>query len=76
MANAHDAITTPCCFATQPFAECAISAITGASIPRISRYCMGDYSLCPVYKAQLNKQVDGDALHLTDLKKNTHRKEN
>jgi len=65
MANAHVAIT-PCCFTTQPFAECALSTITGASIPRISRYCMGDYVLCPVYKAQHKRHVDGDILNSTD----------
>ena len=66
MANAHVAITTPCCFATQPFVECAINAITGASIPRISRYCMGDFALCPVYKAQHKRHVDGEELHSVD----------
>lgn len=41
-----------CPFVRQPFAECAVRVITGANIPRISRFCMGDYTWCPVYKTQ------------------------
>lgn len=43
---------TLCPFTKQPFDECAVKVITGVSIPLISRYCMGDYTLCPVYKSQ------------------------
>lgn len=47
----------PCPFSEKPFAECATRFITGASIPRISRYCMGDYSSCQIYIDQHEKQL-------------------
>lgn len=42
-------VPTHCPFTKQPFAECDVRTITGATIPGIIRYCMTDYTLCPVY---------------------------
>lgn len=64
MANARTTFT-PCPFTKQPFAECAANTITGASIPRITRYCMGDYALCPVYKKKHEKHVREEVLNPT-----------
>lgn len=71
MANARTAFT-PCPFTKQPFAECAANTITGASIPRITRYCMGDYALCPVYKKKHERNICGDVLNSTVADK-THK---
>lgn len=70
MATAHT--NTHCPLTKQPLAECAVRAITGASIPKINRYCMGDYALCPVYKTQHNRDVHGEDLHST-VAENTQR---
>ena len=51
MASARVAFT-PCPLTEQQIAACNIVAVTGASIPRINRYCIGNYASCPVYKAQ------------------------
>ncbi len=51
MTNAHT-VFSPCPLTKQHIAECDIVFVTGASIPRISRYCIGNYASCPVYRAQ------------------------
>lgn len=71
MANAQIAFT-PCPFSEQPFTECAAKEITGASIPKITRYCMGDYSLCPVYKKKYERQLRGKFLNFIPEEK-THK---
>lgn len=48
----YKSVPTHCPFTKQPFAECAVRTITGATIPRIIRYCMTDYALCPVYRTR------------------------
>jgi len=58
----------PCPYTNQPFADCAIKTITGASIPKINRYCMGDYVLCPVYKAEHNKRPTSEIFFSAGLK--------
>jgi hypothetical protein len=47
---------TCCPYTRLPFAECAVRTISGATIPKISRYCMDDFGLCPVYRAQHQSQ--------------------
>lgn len=59
MANAH-AVFTPCPLTKLHVAACDIVVVTGATIPRISRYCIGNYASCPVYKAQYKRHVDAD----------------
>lgn len=51
MATIHHTMTL-CPFVKQPFSECAIRVITGSTIPTISRLCMSDYPLCPVYQRE------------------------
>lgn len=62
----NQSATAACPFAKQPFAECAIRDITGANIPRISRFCLGDYTLCPVYKSRHEIRIFRDAPDATD----------
>ncbi|OGU13302.1 MAG: hypothetical protein A2076_10880 [Geobacteraceae bacterium GWC2_53_11] len=47
----HDTLTL-CPFVKHPFSECVIKTITGSSIPQITRFCMADYPLCPVYQKE------------------------
>lgn len=58
MATAYDT-STLCPYVKQPFPECAIRAITGSNIPIITRFCMTDYPLCPVYKKEHGLQQHG-----------------
>ena len=62
MANTQTTFS-PCPFTNEPFAECAAKAITGASIPRIARYCMGDYALCPIYSNKHERPVFDEVLN-------------
>lgn len=68
MANAQTTFI-PCPFTNQPFADCAAKAITGASIPKITRFCMGDYALCPVYKKMHERPAFEEVLDSTVAEK-------
>lgn len=62
MTTIYDTMTR-CPHVEQPFSECAIRVITGSSIPTITRFCMTDYPLCPVYKKEHDtRQRDGHAV--------------
>jgi hypothetical protein len=39
-----------CEFSLNPFVDCYCLQVTGRSIPVITRYCMGRYEECPVYR--------------------------
>lgn len=54
MATAQNGYPSPiyCPFSHNPFENCATRNISGSSIASISRYCMGNFKLCPVFEAK------------------------
>ena len=65
----YNTVLTYCPFTKQPFADCAVRVISGASIPKIIRYCMTDYALCPVYMKENERHVRGEVLNSNAIKK-------
>jgi hypothetical protein len=59
----YNAVLAHCPFTKQPFADCAVRVISGASIPKIIRYCMTDYALCPVYRKENESHLCGEVLN-------------
>lgn len=54
MATAQTIYPNPhhCPFSNNPFENCATKVISGSSIASISRYCMGNFKLCPVFESK------------------------
>ena len=38
-----------CSYLTEPFPECYCKQLSSANIPKIIRFCAGDFKLCGVY---------------------------
>ncbi|AJE02606.1 hypothetical protein GPICK_03770 [Geobacter pickeringii] len=39
-----------CIYLQHPFDDCYCMNITGATIPRLLDYCVGDFGSCPIFR--------------------------